>query len=56
MNALISALAAIVFILAWLAQTNAIPPMIGYGIAIPLALVTFGLAIVRYRGRKADGE
>lgn len=56
MGPLINFLVLMVFLLCGLAQTHSIPPAIGYGIAIPLAIVTFGLAIVRYKQRKGRGE
>jgi hypothetical protein len=53
---LINFLVLIVFLLVGLAQTGSIPPRVGYAIAIPLAVVTLVLAIVRYRQRKGGGE
>lgn len=38
-----------VLLFAGLAQTKSIPPRIGYAVAGVLAVVTMGLAIVRYR-------
>jgi hypothetical protein len=49
MGALINFLVLMVLLLVGLAQTGSIPPRLGYGIAIPLAVVTFALAVVRYR-------
>lgn len=56
MGALINVLVLIVFLLVGLAQTHSIPIGLGYGIAIPLAIVTFALAVMRYKGRKDRGE
>ena len=56
MGALINLLTLAVFLLVGFAQTGGIPKSIGYGIAIPLAVVTFLLAILRYRQRKDRGE
>jgi len=53
---LINFLVLMVFLLVGLAQTHSIPPKIGYAIAIPLAVITFVLAIVRYKQRKDRGE
>jgi len=52
MGALINFLVLLVLLLAGLGQTQSLPPRIAYGIAIPLAVITFALAIVRYRRRK----
>ena len=49
MGALINFLVLMVLLLVGLAQTATLPPRVGYGIAIPLAVVTFALAVVRYR-------
>jgi hypothetical protein len=49
MGPLINFLVLMVLLFAGLAQTHTLPPKVGYGIAIPLAVITFGLAIVRYR-------
>lgn len=51
MGPLINFLVLMVLLFAGLAQTHSLPPKVGYGIAIPLALVTFILAIIRYRGQ-----
>ncbi|HEX4382381.1 MAG TPA: hypothetical protein VH083_05515 [Myxococcales bacterium] len=51
MNGLISFLTLMVFLLVGITQHGDISKSVGYGIAIPLAVVTFGLAIVRYKGR-----
>jgi hypothetical protein len=56
MGPLIGFLVFMVLLFAGLAQTNSISPKLGYGIAIPLAVITFGLAIVRYNQRKGGGE
>jgi hypothetical protein len=56
MGPLINFLALMVFLLVGLAQTSSIPPRLGYAIAIPLAVITLVLAIVRYRQRKGGGE
>jgi len=56
MGPLINFLVLMVFLLVGLAQTNSIPKNIGYAIAIPLGIVTFVLAIVRYKQRKDRGE
>ena len=56
MGPLINFLVLMVFLLVGLAQTHSIPPTIGYGIAVPLGIVTFVLAIVRYKQRKDRGE
>jgi len=42
----------LVLLLAGLGQTHSLPPRVAYAIAIPLAVITFALAIVRYRRRK----
>jgi len=52
MGALINFLVLMVLLLTGLAQAATIPPRIAYGIAIPLAVITFALAIVRYRRTK----
>ena len=52
MTPLINFLVLMVLLFAGLAQTKSLPPKIGYGVAIPLAMVAFALAVVRYRGRK----
>jgi len=52
MGALINFLALMVLLFAGLGQTGSLPPRVGYGIAIALAVVTFALAIVRYRRSK----
>ena len=56
MGPLINFLVLMVFLVVGLAQANAIPRTIGYGIGVPLGIVTFVLAIVRYRQRKDRGE
>ncbi len=53
---MIQLLTLMVFLLVGLAQTHSIPPRIGYGIAIPLAVVTLVLAAIRYKQRKDRGE
>jgi hypothetical protein len=56
MGPLINFLVLMVFLIVGLAKTGSIPPNIGYGIAVPLGVITFGLAIVRYKQRKDRGE
>ena len=56
MGALINILVLLVFLCIALTQAGSIPKQLGYGIGIPLAVVTFILAIVRYRQRKDRGE
>ena len=56
MGPLINFLVLMVLLFAGLAQTHSIPPNIGYGIAVPLAVVTLALALIRYRQRKKRGE
>ena len=56
MGALVNILVLAVFLCIGLAQAGSIPKNVGYGIGIPLAVVTFILAIVRYRQRKDRGE
>jgi hypothetical protein len=56
MGPLISFLTLMVFLFVGLAQTHSLPPKLGYGIAIPLGVVTIVLAIVRYKQRKDRGE
>ena len=56
MGPVVNLLVLAVFLCVGLAQAGSIPKSIGYGIAIPLAVVTFILAIVRYRQRKDRGE
>ena len=51
MGPLINFLVLMVFLFAGLGQTHSIPTKVGYGIAIPLAVVTMILAIIRYRRR-----
>jgi hypothetical protein len=52
MGALINFLVLMVLLFAGLGQTGSLPPRVGYSIAIALAVVTFALAIVRYRRSK----
>jgi len=52
MGALINFLVLLVLLLAGLGQTHSLPPNVAYAIAIPLAVIAFALAIVRYRRRK----
>ena len=52
MGPLIGFLVLMVFLFAGLAQTHSVSPALGYGIAVPLAVVTFILAIIRYRQAK----
>ena len=56
MGPVINVLVLAVFLCVGLAQAGSIPKNVGYGIGIPLAVVTFILAIVRYRQRKDRGE
>jgi hypothetical protein len=57
MGALINFLVLLVLLLAGLGQTRSLPPRVAYAIAIPLSVITFALAIVRYRRRKnASGD
>jgi len=56
MGPLINFLVLMVLLFAGLAQTHSIPPGIGFGIAGVLAVITFGLAIARYKKRKDRGE
>jgi len=53
---LISFLVLMVLLFVGLAQSHSISPTLGYGIAVPPAVVTFVLAIVRYNHRKGGGE
>jgi uncharacterized membrane-anchored protein len=53
---MIQFLTLMVFLFVGLAQAHSIPPKIGYGIAIPLAVITLILAAVRYKQRKDKGE
>jgi len=50
MGALINFLVLMVLLFAGLGQTGSLPPRVGFAIA--LAVVTFALAIVRYRRSK----
>ncbi len=52
MGALINFLVPLVLLLAGLGQTHSLSPNVAYAIAIPLAVIAFALAIVRYRRRK----
>jgi hypothetical protein len=56
MNALITFLVLMVFLLCGMTQHGDISKSLGYGIAIPLAVVTMILAVIRYKGRKDAGE
>ena len=56
MGPLINFLVLMVFLFVGLAQHGSIPTRVGYGIGIPLAVVTMVLAIVRFRQRKNGGE
>jgi hypothetical protein len=56
MNGLITFLTVIVFVLVGITQHGDIPTSLGYAIAVPLAVITLSLAIVRYRQRKDKGE
>ncbi len=56
MGAVVNLLVLAVFLCIGLAQAGSIPKNVGYGIGIPLAVVTFILAIVRYKQRKDRGE
>jgi len=52
MGPLINFLVLMVLLFAGLAQAHAVPPRLGYGIAVGLAVIAFTLAIVRYRQGK----
>jgi len=52
MGTLINFLVLMVLLFTGLAQTGTLPSSAGYSIAIALAVVTFALAIVRYRRSK----
>ena len=56
MGPLINFLVLITLLFASLAPTHSLPPKVGYGMAIPLAVITFALAMVRYKQRKDRGE
>jgi len=56
MGPLINVLVLAVFLIVGLSQAGTIPKNVGYGIAVPLGIVTFILAIVRYKQRKDRGE
>jgi hypothetical protein len=56
MGPLVNFLTLMVLLFAGLAQSHSIPPAIGYGIAIPLAVITVALAYVRMKRRKDKGE
>jgi hypothetical protein len=56
MGVAINFLTLMVLLFAGLAQTGSIPRGLGYGIAGTLAVITFGLALVRYKQRKDRGE
>ena len=56
MGPVVNILVLAVFLCIGLAQAGSIPKNVGYGIGIPLAVVTFILAIVRYKQRKDRGE
>ncbi len=53
---MIQFLTLMVFLFVGLAQTHSIAPSIGYGIAIPLAVITLVLAFIRYRKRSGGGD
>ena len=53
---MIQFLTLMVFLFATLAQTNSILRGIGYGIAVPLAVITLILAFIRFKKRKDAGE
>ena len=52
MGPMINFLVFMVLLFAGLAQTKSIPPKIAYTVAIALAVITMGLAIVRYNRDK----
>ncbi len=56
MGPLINFLVLMVLLFVGLAQSHSISPQIGYGIAIPLAVVTIILAAIRFKQRKDKGE
>ena len=56
MGPLVNFLVLMVFLFVGLAQSGSVPPAIGYGVAVPLAVITMILAIIRYKKRKDRGE
>jgi hypothetical protein len=56
MGPLINLLVLMVFLFVGLAQHGSISKQLGYGIGIPLAVVTMILAAIRYKQRKDRGE
>ena len=56
MGPLINFLVLMVFLFVGLAQAGSISKSLGYGIAIPMAVVTLILAAVRFKQRKDKGE
>jgi uncharacterized membrane-anchored protein len=56
MNAAINFFVLMVFLFVTLAQTHSVSPRVGYGVAIPLAVIAIILAVVRYKQRKDRGE
>jgi len=56
LSALIYPTFLMVFLFVGLAQAHSISPQIGYGIAIPLAVVAIILAAIRFKQRKDKGE
>lgn len=56
MGPLVNFLVLMVFLMVGLAQSGSIPKNVGYGVAIPLAVITMILAVIRYRQRKDRGE
>ena len=55
MGPLINFLVLAVFLIVGLAQANVIPRNVGYGIAIPLGVITLILAAIRFKQRKDKG-
>ena len=56
MGPLINFLVLMVFLFVGLAQNRTIPQAVGYGIGVPIAVVTVILAFLRMRQRKGSGE
>lgn len=52
MNAAINFFTLMVLLFVGLAQTHSVSPRVGYGVAIPLAVITLILIVVRYNQRK----
>jgi hypothetical protein len=56
MNGLIGFLVLMVFLISGMTQHGDLTPKVGYGIAVPLGVLTMVLAIIRYKRRKDAGE